>query len=94
MGTVLSYLSRKSTSQIESDPFEVLTVEARHMAEASYGRDPHSASQHAGRSSFTREELVRYSNALHTCQEFLANSVDLVERNTLLETELGTCQER
>lgn len=78
----------------ESDPFEVLTVEAGHMAEASYGRDPHSASQHAGRSSFTREELVRYSNAFHTCQEFLANNVDLVERNTFLETELGTCQER
>lgn len=94
MGTVLSYLSRKLSSQIESHPFEVLTVEARHMAEAGYGRDPHSASQHVGRSSFTREEFVRYSNAFNTCQEFLANSANLVERNTFLETELGTCQER
>ena len=94
MGAILSSLSRKLTSQVESNPFEALSVEARTMAEASYGKDPHSTSQHAGRSCYSREELNRYSNALRTCHEFLTTSLGLVERNTLLETELGTCQER
>lgn len=92
MGAFLSSFSRTLTSQVESDPFEALSVEARAMADASYGKDPHSTSQQAG--SFSREELNRYSNALHTCHEFLTTSLNLVERNTLLETELGTCQER
>ena len=94
MGAVLSSFSRKLTSQIESDPFEALSVEAKTMAEANYARDPHPTSQNAGRSCFSREELERYTQALQTCHEFLTESAVLVNRQRFLETELDTCQER
>lgn len=94
MGAVSSHFSGKLTSQIESDSFEAPSVVVKSMAEANYPRDAHTAIQHTGRPCFSREEVNRYSNALQTCHEFLTNSLSLVERQRLLETELDTCHDR
>lgn len=87
MGTVLSYLTRRSSSpRIKSDPFEV-------MAEGT----PRDAVSHTSGAWVSQSELKRYTDAFQVVQEFLKNSGSMIDRQRFLESELQkleTCQER
>ena len=46
------------------------------------------------RNEMSQNDLRRYRSAFQVVQEFLHNSVSMMDRQTMLESELETCQER
>ena len=85
MGTVLSYFTGKvSSSNIHSDSVEL-------MAE-SKTRDV--TRQHTPVAFMSENDFRRYRSGFQAVQEFLDNGQSMMERQTVLESELQTCQER
>lgn len=85
MGTGLSNLPGKvSSSRIETDPLE-------EMAE-SKTRDV--TRQLTPVAPISQNDIRRYTSAFQVVQEFLNNGWSMMERQTMLESELETCRER
>ena len=85
MGTVLSYVTRKTaSSRIESDPFIESATSTEGMA-ASKPRDGGCISQ---------DQIRRYSTALRDAQEFLDVSEMIMNHQRTLEADLEKCHER
>lgn len=90
MGAFSSLLTRKiASSSIESDPFEVSSVL---MAES---RPRDVARQQSNEPLISiKEEIRRHSTSLQEVQEFLNRTGVVLDRQSELESELKTCQER
>lgn len=92
MGTVWSYVARKSTSpRIESDTLVVPFVETDGMAEANV-RDV--TRHHIPEEWISQDDFKRYTEAFRDVEEFMRLSGSIIERQRMLEIELETCNER
>lgn len=84
MGTAFSYFTRKvSSSNIQRDPVE-------EMAESK----PRDVSRQHTPVTMSPNDFTRYKSAFQVVQEFLDYGGSMMERQTTLESELQTCQER
>lgn len=93
MGAFPSLLTRKiASSSTESDPFEVSSALEQVMAES---RPRDVARQQSNEPLISiKEEIRRHSTSLQDVQEFLNRTGVILDRQSELESELKTCQER